>query len=221
MQHTSYTIERSKRRSITLTIKPDKTILVKAPYLVPKPIIDAFVRKHEEWIDKRLQKLADIPHHSSGNYQDGDTFLYMGKVVTFTLGAYTSITVVGDKLYFPKALQFRAQKELMEWYRRQAEAMITDQTEKYAKQMNTSYIGLTFSDTKSRWGSCTHDNALQFNWRLIMAPPLVMNYVIVHELAHTMEKNHSRSFWSKVGLYNPSYRQNRKWLKDNGHTLVF
>jgi len=141
--------------------------------------------------------------------------------VKLKLGPYTEIAVSNDELLFPIALQFRAQKELRAWYIKQGRELITKQLEKYALEMGASYTDLTFSDTKSKWGSCSHDNRLQFSWRLIMAPVLVMNYVIIHELAHTTEKNHSRDFWKIVEKYTPSYRQSRKWLRDHGHTLVF
>jgi predicted metal-dependent hydrolase len=125
----------------------------------------------------------------------------------------------GDMILFPKAAVFRVQKELTAWYIRQAREIISQQVEFYAKRMNASYTDLTFSDTKSQWGRCTHENKLQFSWRLVMAPLLVINYVVVHELVHTIEKNHSRSFWSKVRFHNPSYRQQIKWLAANGHAL--
>lgn len=213
------TIERSRRRSLTLQITPDRTVLVKAPLLTPKFLIDQFVTKHRDWIEKRLTKLADRPIRRGSGYTDGDELLYLGKTVHLKLGGYQSILVQGDQLLFPKALQFRAEKEINEWYIKEGRALITAQVEKYAKEMHAEYKELLFSDTKSKWGSCTHDNRLQFSWRLIMAPILVVNYVIVHELAHTMEKNHSRAFWRLVEKYNPSFRQSRKWLSTHGHTL--
>ncbi len=74
--------------------------------------------------------------------------------------------------------------------------------------------------TKSQWGSCTHDNKLQFSWRLIMTPITVLNYVVIHELAHTTQKNHSRAFWDVVRRHCPSYNRQRKWLKEHGNSLV-
>jgi predicted metal-dependent hydrolase len=214
-------IEKSRRRSMTLTITPDRTVLVKAPLLTPKFVIDRFITKHIEWIEKRLAKLATVPPAGTRTYTDGDIFLYLGKPVTMRLGPFTEISVNGSELHFPKALQFRAKKELEAWFVRQGKALITKQVAQYAMEMQVEYVDILFSDTKSKWGHCTHDNRLQFNWRLIMAPILVLNYVIVHELAHTTEKNHSRDFWRQVEKYNPSYRQSRKWLSENGHSLVF
>ncbi|SRR5258708_5002117 len=146
--------------------------------------------------------------------------LYLGKQHMVQIGNYPVISVLDDKLLFPQFLHFRMQKELLAWYIQQAREVITRQIELNAAQMKANYTSITFSDTKSRWGACSHENALQFNWRLIMAPLLVLNYVVVHELAHTQEKNHSMHFWHRVSVMNPSYRQQRKWLKQYGHTLI-
>lgn len=88
-----------------------------------------------------------------------------------------------------------------------------------SKKMNTKYKSIRFSDTFSKWGTCFPDNSLQSNWRLIMTPITVINYVVVHELAHTTEKNHGSRFWNKVSLYTPAYKQHRKWLDKNKHLL--
>lgn len=149
-----------------------------------------------------------------------EEYLFLGQKLLFHPGNYTSITVKDDKLLFPLALLFRKEKELTNWYTQQAKKIIAAQVARFAKEMQTSYRSLTFSDTRSKWGSCTHDNRLQFSWRLVMAPLLVLNYVIIHELAHTLEKNHTQYFWMKVRRFNPSYRQQIKWLKDYGTTLT-
>jgi hypothetical protein len=78
---------------------------------------------------------------------------------------------------------------------------------------------LRISNARFRWGSCSRDNSLSFSWRLAMAPSLIIDYVVVHELAHIKEKNHSRSFWALVETMMPDYRKHRHWLKENGHLL--
>ena len=148
-----------------------------------------------------------------------DEYLFLGNILVFSPGNYTNIKVVENKLLFPQALLFRKDDELTEWYKKYARTFITDQVDRFRKEINTSINGLTFSDTKSQWGRCTHNNRLQFNWRLIMAPILVINYVVIHELAHTIEKNHTRAFWAIVRKYNPSYRQQIIWLKKHGTKL--
>ncbi len=125
-----------------------------------------------------------------------------------------------DKLLFPQGLVFRMEKELYAWYTKQAREKITQRAQQYAKRMHTEYLMVTFSDTKSQWGSCTHENNLQFSWRIIMTPLMVLDYVVIHELAHTKEKNHSWKFWTEVRKMTPAYKQHIKWLKLHAEELV-
>ncbi len=212
---------RSKRKTLTLHVAPDATVIVKAPLRISLQTIQSFIHEHSDWIEEKLQLIHSRPKAVEKTYRKDDTFLYLGKEYTLELGNYSGIQLRENALLFPDFLQFRAKKELTNWYIQQARKVITEQVDWYAKQMKTSYTDLTFSDTSSQWGRCTHDNRLQFSWRLVMAPLLVINYVVVHELAHTIQKNHSAAFWSKVRFYNPSYRQQIKWLKENHNLLSF
>ena len=213
----SITIERSNRRTVALHIQPDATVLVKAPNRMPQRQIDSFIEEHKEWIAKRLAVVEERLKHR----RNEDEYFFLGKTLKLTPGNYKEIAVKEDKLLFPVALMFRKEKELTAWYRKQAKNIISEQVKSYALQMKAEYKEITFSDTKSQWGRCTHDNRLQFSWRLVMAPMLVINYVIIHELSHTFEKNHTQMFWMKVRNFNPSYRQQIKWLKEHGASLHF
>lgn len=212
-----YSIVRSSRRSLSIQILPHGQVIVKAPRLLPTFLIKRFVEQKKEWIQKHLQNKPQI--RAQKHYVEGETFLFMGKSYSLHLGNFEKI-FLGGTLNFPLALRFRAQKELSVWYFREAKKTISQRVEMYAKIMNTSYRKIMFSDTSSKWGSCSPDNSLQFNWRLIMAPLIVIDYVVVHELAHTMEKNHGRDFWVIVRKYKPAYRQYVKWLRDNAYQLI-
>lgn len=213
-------IIRSRRKTVALQILPDATLVIKAPFFMPMLFINKFLEQHSEWIEKKVKIMSTRSVKLPGDINDGHMILYLGKQLQLQIGTYSAIQATNTQIFFPRAAHFRIKKELSTWYIRQAREIITQQVEYYAKQMEAEYTGLTFSDTKSQWGRCTRDNKLQFSWRLIMAPLLVINYVVVHELAHTFEKNHSRSFWNKVRLHNPSYRQQIKWLKEHGHELT-
>lgn len=208
------TVVRSRRRSLSLHIQPDGSVQVRAPFFALQRHIDQFVREHRDWIDTHLHKIQVAATLKAEN-----EYLFLDQRLKVTPGNYTQIQVEGEQLFFPQSLLFRKEKEIDAWYQREARSLITKQVEKFSQEMGAHYRGLTFSDTTSQWGRCSHDNRLQFSWRLIMAPLLVINYVVIHELAHTVHKNHSRAFWSMVRNYNPSYRQQLKWLKDHGRTL--
>lgn len=215
-----YKIVRSMRNSLALSISPEGSVIVKAPFFTTKGQIEAFIASHRDWIDKHIAKTAERKILLTKQYVSGDTFWYLGNKITLKIGNYQSIHVVKDTLFFPQILEFRIKKELTNWYIRYGKTVVTDRLEWYAKAMKATYTDVTFSDTRSQWGRCTHDNRLQFSWRLGMAPILAINYVVVHELAHTFQKNHSRSFWSIVRFHNPTYRQQILWLKNHGQSLV-
>lgn len=208
-------VVKSNRKTLSFTIQPDATIVVKAPQRMSERQIQRFITEHKAWIEKHH---ALVKKRIQQSKRQGD-YLFLGNSLTFHPGNFLSISVKEDKLLFPQALLFRKEKELSSWYVNQAKEIITQQVQSFAKEMKTEYTSITFSDTSSKWGSCMHDNRLQFSWCLVMAPLLVLNYVVIHELAHTMQKNHTRLFWAIVRNFNPSYRQQIKWLKDYGATL--
>ncbi len=211
-------ITKSKRNSIALVIHPSGIVEVRAPKYLPDFTIRAFVKSKSAWIEERLAFVAK-KKPTQKKFINGEKFLYLGKEYSLELGPYIHIEAKGDKLLFPLALASRGNYTLEKWYVKQAKTLIKSLASEYAKKMNTSYSAISFSDTKSKWGSCTHDNRLQFNWRLIMAPLLVVRYVVIHELSHTTAKNHSGIFWNNVRTINPSYKNQIKWLKEHGDSL--
>lgn len=209
---------RQHRSSISLQVTKNGEVIVKAPRFIPQFLIDQFIASKKDWIEKNLAK-ATTRLPKKRMYTEGETFLFLGipHVLTFHTGI--EIAARDGKLFFPKALQFRIQKELEEWFVKKAKEIIVERVEIHAQRMHAQYKDIFFSDTSSKWGTCFADNTLQFNWRLIMTPLLVIDYVVIHELTHTAEKHHQSSFWRRVGLFTPAYRQHRKWLSENGHLL--
>lgn len=112
-----------------------------------------------------------------------------------------------------------AQKRLETIYRNGAKEYIPKRVSYFARMLSVSYGTITIRDQKTRWGSCSSKGNLSFNWRLILAPPQVLDYVVVHELCHRKEMNHSKRFWELVESIIPDYAAHRKWLKDNGNQL--
>ena len=211
-------IIRSFRKTLSLHISSKGELIVKAPFFIPEKIIQDFINQKEDWVLRSLQKVKNSKLFQK-TYQEGEEFLYLGDVYKFHLGDFKEISFKNGLLNFPLFMKFRAKKELTSWYIKSAQQEITSLVKHFSLKMNTEYKSIRFSDTSSKWGSCGRDNSLQFNWRLIMAPLLVINYVVIHELSHTTEKNHGSKFWNKVDLYTPSYKQQRKWLKKNHHLL--
>lgn len=123
-------------------------------------------------------------------------------------------------LWVPYESDYEQRKKMLEkWYRKEAEAIITEKAEKFAEQIGVTYEQLRIKDQKSRWGSCSSNGNVNFSWRIIMAPEAICDYVIIHELCHRLYMNHSHEFWGCVHKYCPDYWKHRKWLKENGQTL--
>lgn len=211
-------IIRSSRKSISIAVLLNGKVEARAPKYIPDFIIKQFIKSKRDWIEER-QKVAVKNVYLSKKFINGEKFMYLGKEYSLLLGSYIKIEIKDDKLLFPLALAPRGKEAIEKWYIKQAKSVIKNHVEHYAKILNTSYSAISFSDTRSKWGSCTHDNRLQFNWRLMMTPLLVIRYVVLHELVHTTEKNHSAIFWNKVRKINPSYKQQIKWLKLHGNKL--
>ena len=210
---------RSRRQSLSLEIRPSGEVVVKAPLHISDRLIQKFLAEKEEWLKEHLATIRKrMPQKKT--YQEGETFYFLGKPYTLKHTNGIEIKLLEQELLLPKVMLFRAQKELTNWYLYQAKETISKRVAYHAEKMQAAYTDLLFSDTKSKWGTCFPDNSLQFNWRLIMAPLMVLDYVVIHELTHTTEKNHGDGFWRKVRLYTPAYRQHRKWLEENAQILV-
>lgn len=105
--------------------------------------------------------------------------------------------------------------------KRRARQMLTERADYFSERYDLSYKSIRLSSARTRWGSCGHENNLNFNWVIMFAPPEVIDYLVAHELAHTKYKNHQKSFWELVARMHPEYRQSRKWLRENAYLLLF
>lgn len=104
--------------------------------------------------------------------------------------------------------------------RAKARCIFAERSAYFGEKMGVEYNKIFIREQKTRWGSCSSDRNLNFNWKLVLAPPQVLDYVVVHELCHLKEMNHSQAFWNKVEEIMPSYQEQKQWLKDNGWKLI-
>lgn len=213
-------IIRSHRNSISLHITSQGELLVNVPKLLPHFMIKQFLASKEEWIVKALEKVT-AHKVKPKQFIEGEEFLFLGKKYILQYNNEIEILLSDTTMYLPRVMIFRAKKEIESWYIKRAKEKIEQRVAFHAEQMKAAYKSIMFSDTSSKWGTCFADNSLQFNWRLIMSPLLVLDYVVIHELAHTKQHNHGQKFWGIVSSYTPAYRQHKKWLIDNSHLLLF
>lgn len=210
---------RSRRRTIGLEVSQDAKIVVRAPIHVSLEDIQNILLKKRNWIIKKqvfLRERAD--QYILKKFINGESFYYLGKSYRLNLINEGQIRLT-DYLEFPSALLSDAHHELIQWYKAVAYENIKERIGQYSKIIGLSYKTVKISDAKKRFGSCNVRGNLNFSWRLIMAPLYVIDYVVVHELMHLKEHNHSQRFWQKVKLIFPGYQQAKEWLKENGHLL--
>lgn len=180
-----YTIKKSRRRTWSLSLEPDKTLLLKLPLSVSYFDAEQLFYTKERWILKKYRELENAQER------------------------------------LPKSDLTQPQRKALEArYRQAAKDYFPARVAYYEQIIGVDHTSITIRDQKTRWGSCSGRGGLNFNWRLMLAPPRVLDYVVVHELCHRIEMNHSAAFWHAVEMVLPDYKELRKWLRDNGSTLV-
>ena len=213
---------RSSRRTIGLEIEKNGELWVRAPKRASLDEIYEFIDEKRSWINKN-QKLMLQTHRSvkAKQFVHGEKFLYLGREYKLKfIDTYFDQIIFSDGLFLSKRHKDSAADLLVRWYRDKASKVINERVSLHAAQHDLSYRQVRITQTKSRWGSCGINGNLQFSWLLIMAPLEVIDYVVVHELAHLAHPNHSRRFWSKVGRMYPNYKPHQKWLRENGYRLT-
>ena len=224
-----YELIRSKRKTIAISFDRDGNLCVKAPYFVSKRTIEQFVKEKEDWIlatAKRLknQKMQEIANRKK--LENGDILSYLGdkKVLTVLREERQRGKVISTPgrmiMHIPYDADYEMKKQLLEkWYRKEAADILSVKAEEFSKQLKVTYKDIRIKDQKSRWGSCSSKGNLNFNYKIIMAPEVVCDYVVIHELCHLVHMNHSPEFWALVESICPGYKQYVKWLKENGNQL--
>lgn len=215
----SYKLIRSKRCSIALIITDIGELEIRAPLKTAVKTIEDFINSKLPWITKKQELTNKKPKISPKNYIDDEKFLYEGRVYKLQYSDCDYINI-NEHLFIPKNFSFQAKKSLTYWYQAQALAKITERIKYYIDITKLKYSAIKLTNAQRIWGSCTHDGVLRVNWRLIMAPTEILDYVVVHEIVHLDEHNHSKRFWHKVGLILPDYKKHRAWLRQNSDMLV-
>ena len=216
-------IVRTKRRkTISLQITDDATLVIRAPFNVSEQTIRNLVAEHMDWVIRKKQEiLSRNPKFVKKEFVNGEGFLYMGKYYRLTIvdTQYDPLLVKGDVFFLSRRYLPIAREVFISWYKRKAYEKISERVQWYAKKRGFYYNRINITNALKRWGSCSFHGNLNFSWRLIMAPLPVIDYVVVHELVHLEERNHTRLFWGKVKMLMPDYKRHKDWLKKNGYLL--
>ncbi|MGN1176440.1 MAG: M48 family metallopeptidase [Roseburia sp.] len=180
--HKKVEVVYSNRKSVAIQIKPDGTVVLRAPYGVPKRELNRILEEKSAWIEAHLQEIKE---------QEAEQ----------------------------KALPKFSKQEIKELANK-ALAYIPERVKYYAPIVGVNYTRITIRNQKTRWGSCSSKGGLNFNCLLMLTPPEVVDYVVVHELCHRKEMNHSKAFWDEVEKVLPDYKSAKRWLRENGGELI-
>ena len=224
----NYTIKRSRKRkrTISLQISDKSELVIAAPYFTPIGEINRFVQEKQTWINKTIQRHKEESiRNKAKEYNTGEMFYYLGEL--FPLEVFFEPFEHAGVIFWNNRFHLNAQenKDLRRYYfvslyKKKAREYINQRIDFYSSELNLRAKSVKITSAEKRWGSCSADDNLSFSFRLIMAPPYIIDYVIVHELMHIKEKNHSAAFWKLIEAVMPEYKIPRRWLKDNNHKFI-
>lgn len=214
-------IIRSRRKTVALQVTERATLIVRAPYHTRKKTILDIVTKHEKWIEKKRKEIRERNRETPAKrFVDGEAFLYLGKPYPLKIvNDGTFQLKFDDGFFLVQDARDAARKVFEDWYRKTAREIIPERVAQHSMKGPFSYNRIRITHARKRWGSCSPKGNLNFSWRLIMAPLPVIDYVVIHELVHLVERNHSSRFWGKVESLMPEFKIHRDWLKKNGYLL--
>ncbi len=228
-----YTIVRSARRRKTVEVQIDgrRHVRVAAPAAATRERIERLLRGRSPWLIARVKREEEpaVTHE----FVNGETFLYLGRQARLRIlgvkgGESSSVRLVRGCLEVrvrPAATagvrRRRIREALEEWYRVRAESKLCERVRLYAPQLSVQPAGVIVRDQAKRWGSCSNDGVLRFNWRIVTAPISLVDYVVVHELSHLAgNKRHADSFWKTLARLLPDYEDRRNRLRRHGHEFA-
>lgn len=224
MMDLSYEIVRSPKRSkLTITVERDRAVVVHAPEATSDQEISRIMDQKRQWILAKLkhpQKYQNRRHPPGKEVVNGESALYLGRDYRIEITDTESGEVEFSHVFLvPPTQQAKRREVLRDWYIARANEKILDRVEQHARALGVKFKTARIVDNRYQWGSCTVNKNIGFNWRLIKAPMFVIDYLVVHELAHLMEANHTPQFWGIVRTHAPRMEKAKSWLKEHGQVL--
>lgn len=211
----------AKRKTLSLEVLPNGNLQLKVPRKLSQSELENIIHKHRRWIQKRKLNFKEN-NYTPKNFNEGEEIILLGQKFTlkFQNGVkYPKIeehSIIIDNTFYSDLKSF-----FVYWYRNFALDFFKKRAAIYSQKMGLKYNAIKVSNAQTRWGSCSSLGNINLSWRLIMADIKVIDYVVIHELAHLAQPNHSPKFWAIVEKIQPEYKTHRKWLKEKGHILNF
>lgn len=220
-----YSVRHSARaKNLVLKINMVSGLEVVLPKGFKMSGLDSFMKSKADWIIAKLDYYEAVKEKRR-NACESSKALFLGREYDITKiirhGSSSRVRLIDDRLLaiLPDDSRETLTRAMETWYRSQAADILKERAGLISSRLNLKYNRIFVKNQKTRWGSCSRLRNLNFNWRLIMAPIQVIDYIVVHEIAHLAEMNHSDRFWRLVGHACPDYKARRKWLRENGPLL--
>ena len=223
-----FNIERSNRKkTVGIYIDPERGVIIRSPRFLKVNKIKEIVRKRARWIVEKQELVKNYGHVCSvREFVSGEAFPYLGK--QYRLKVIKSGTEKKEKCKLINgrflveinrdlngdSVKRNVKEALMEWYLAHAEEKIPDRVKLYSRHIGKWPERVEIKNHKRRWGSCSHNGIVRFNWKIVIAPVTILDYVIVHELCHLIHQHHSPQFWQKVQTIIPDYAKRRRKLRE-------
>jgi predicted metal-dependent hydrolase len=228
-----YEVIRKKRKTISIQITPEGMVKVSSPFGVDDKAIQDILYKKASWIISNLKSIKEVNKTSKEkHYVSGELIQFLGN--NYRLEVYEDKSLKGIKVslaenhfevrinpdIYEDKREIFVKGALEEWLKQKARIIFEERTRYYCEKLNLKYNVIRIKEQKTLWGSCSSKGNLNYNWRLVMAPPSVLDYLVVHEVCHLKHRDHSKRYWDFVECVMPDYVDKRKWLKENGRKLV-
>lgn len=210
---------RTKRTKTADIRVEDGAVSVVIPESLEQERVESLLTKKRAWIKEKLILHREAQPISTKDYVSGESFSYLGRNYRLKVekGAYTPVKLHQGRLVvtLPQGNKepHMVRNALVRWYKRQAKKKLKDKVKRYAPMIGVNPTEVDVKSFKSRWGSCSAKGKLDFNWKILMAPNRIVDYVVVHELCHIKQHDHSPKFWKEVERIIPNYKDSKEWLK--------
>ena len=213
----NYRVLKSQRRSFALQIEPGGGLIIRAPAHCSQSDIQRLLDKHENWIKTHVHAAKE---HPPAQFIEGEQYFYLGQQYPLVFGDSGSHSIKFDQAFIvAEELRFKAESIILQWFQREAGKYLGHRCQELATQFNFSFTRLRLNNAKTNWGSCSIRGSINLNWRLLHCPPEVIDYIIIHELSHLREMNHSPRFWALVKKLSPDYQRHKNWLRQNSNKI--
>jgi predicted metal-dependent hydrolase len=216
-----YALTRSTRKTVAIAVERDGQVVVRAPNTLSDRQIEAVIERKRGWIYRHLAQWHDLnAARIARAYVNGEGFLYLGRSYRLKLVADQAVPLLLKDGYFCLRTDYgdasHADAAFRTFYRQKGMQRIGERVRVYQTKLGVQPKTVRVLELKYRWASCSLQGTLNFHWKCMMAPLTVLDYIIVHELAHMLHRNHTAAFWNTVDKVLPDYRERKAWLRVNG-----